>query len=78
MASLGTRFRELLQITDSSRQDGVKTLVDIKGLRIGESSDYVSFRADQEQLKLIDRWAVKAHKEHCKGAKDLDSKYHHN
>jgi len=73
----GARFSELLQFTDSSRLDGVETLVDIKGLGIGESSDYVSFRAEQGQLKPIDRRAVKVHKEYCKAAKDLDSKYHH-
>jgi len=55
----------------------IETLVDIKGLGIGESSDYVSFRAEQGQLKPIDRRAVKVHKEYCKAAKDLDSKYHH-
>ena len=62
---------------DSSRLDGVETLADIKGLGIGESSGYVSFRAEQGQLKPIDRRAVKVHKEYCKAAKDLDSKYHH-
>ena len=62
---------------DSSRLDGVETLADIKGLGIGESSDYVSFHAEQGQLKPIDRRAVKVHKEYCKAAKDLDSKYHH-
>jgi len=46
-------------------------------LEIGESSDYVSFRAEQGQLKPIDRRAVKVHKEDCKAAKDLDSNYHH-
>ena len=44
---------------------------------IGESSDYVSFRAEQGQLKPIDRRAVKVHKAHCKAVKDLESKYHH-
>ena len=49
-----------------------------KGLGIGESSDYVSFRAEQGHLKPIDRRpidrrAVKAHKAYCKAAKDLDS-----
>ena len=39
---------------DSSRLDGIKTLVDIKGLGIGESSSYASFRAEQGQLKPID------------------------
>ena len=73
----GARFSELLQFTDSSRLDGVETLVDIKGFGIGESSDYVYFRAEQGQLKPIDRRAVKVHKEYCKAAKDLDSKYHH-
>jgi len=43
----GTRFSELLQFTYPSRLDGVEALVDIKGLGIGESSDYVSFRAEQ-------------------------------
>jgi len=32
-------FSELLKFTSSSRLDGVETLVDIKGLSIGESSD---------------------------------------
>ena len=45
---------------------------------IGESSDYVSFCAEQRQLKSIDRRAIKVHKEYCKAAKYLDSKYHHN
>jgi len=49
-------------------------LVDIRGLGISESSDYVSFRAEQGQLKPIDRRAVTVHKEFCKAAKDLDSK----
>jgi len=49
-----------------------------KGLGIGESSDYVSFRAEQGQLKPIDRRVVKAHEAYCKAAKDLNSKYHHN
>ena len=31
----------------------------------------------QGQLKPIDRRAVKVHKEYCKAAKDLESKYHH-
>ena len=52
-------------------------LADIKGLGIGESSGCVSFRAEQGQLKPIDRRAVKVHKDYCKAAKDLDSKYHH-
>jgi len=43
----GARFSELLQFTDSSRLDGVETLVVInKGLGIGESSDYASFRVE--------------------------------
>jgi len=50
---------------DSSRLDGVETFVHIKGLGIGESSDYVSFRAEQEQPKPIDRRSVKAHKAYC-------------
>ena len=50
-------------------------MVDIKGLGIGESSDYVSFRAEPGQLKPIDRRAVKVHEEYCKAAKELDSKY---
>jgi len=57
--------------------DGVETLVDIKGLGIDESSDYVSFHAEQGQFKSIDHRAVKVHKEYCKTAKDLDIKYHH-
>jgi len=56
----GARFSELLCFTDLSRLDGVETFVDIKSLGIGESSDYVSFRAEQGQLKPIDRRAVKA------------------
>ena len=64
----GPRFSELLEIMDSSRLDGVETLADIKGLGIGESSGYVSFRAEQGQLKPIDRRAVKVHKEYCKAA----------
>jgi len=56
---------------------GVETLVDIKGLRIDEPPDHTSFRAEQGQLKPIYRWAVKAHKEYSKAAKDLDSKHHH-
>ena len=52
-------------------------MVDIKGLGIGELSDYVSFRAKQGKLKLIDRRAVKVHKEYCKAAKGLDSKKYH-
>jgi len=51
-------------------------LVDIKGLGIGESSDYNSFCTEQGQLKLIDHRAVKVHEEYCKAVKDLDSKYH--
>ena len=43
---------------DSSRLNGVETLADIKGLGIGESLGYVSFRAEQGQLKPIDRRAV--------------------
>jgi len=39
----GARFSELLQFTDSSRLDGVETLVDIKGLGIGESSIRLRF-----------------------------------
>ena len=62
---------------DSSRLNGVETLVDIRGLGIGESPDYVSFRAEQGHLKPIDHRAVKVHKEYCKAAKDLDGKYHH-
>ena len=61
---------------DSSRLEGVETLADIKGLGIGESSGYVSFRAEQGQLKPIDRRVVKVQKEYCKAAKDLGSKYH--
>jgi len=72
----GARFSELLQFTDSSRLDGAETLVDMKGLGIGESSDYGSFRAEQGQLKPIDRQAAKVHKAYCKAAKDLYSKYH--
>jgi len=72
----GAKFSELLQFTDSSRLGGAEASVDIKGLGIGESSYYVSFRAEQGLLKLIDRRAVKVHKENCKAAKDLDSKYH--
>ena len=34
---------------DPSRLDGVETLAYIKGLGIGESSDYASFRAEQGQ-----------------------------
>jgi len=52
-------------------------LFDIKGFGIGESSDYISFRAEQGQLKPFDRRAVKVDKAYCKAAKDLDSKYHH-
>jgi len=59
------------------RLGGVETLVDIKCLGIGESSDYVSFRAEQGQLRPIDRRVVNLYKENCKAAKDLDSKYHH-
>jgi len=73
----GTRYSGLLQFTDSSRLDGVETLVDIKGVGIGESSDYASFRAEQGQLKPIDHRAVKVHKAYCKAAKDIDSKYNH-
>ena len=56
-------------------------LTSLKSLGIGVSSDYVSFRAEQGQLKPIDRRAVKVHneychEEYCKAAKDLDSKYH--
>jgi len=40
----------------------------IKGLDIGETSHYVSFRAEQGQLKPIDRRAVEVHKEHYKAA----------
>ena len=40
-------------------------------------SYYVSFRAEQGQLKPTDRRAVKLHKAYCKAAKDTDSKYHH-
>jgi len=49
----GARFSELLRFTDLSRLDSVGTLVDIKGLRIGESADYVSFSAEQRQFKPI-------------------------
>jgi len=63
-----------LQFTNSSRLDGAVTLVDIKCVGIGKSSDYFSFRAEQGQLKPIDRWAVKVHKKYCKAAKDLGSK----
>ena len=73
----GPRFSELLEFMDSSRLDGVETLADIKRLGIGESSCYVSFRAEQGQLKPIDRRAVNVHKEYFKATKDLDSKYHH-
>jgi len=52
-------------------------LVHIKGLGIDESSDCVSFRAEQGQLKPIDLRAVKVYKEYFKAAKDLDSKYYH-
>jgi len=45
------------------------TLVDISSLGICESSDYTFFRAEQGQLKPIDRRAVKLHKEYCKVAK---------
>ena len=62
---------------NSSRLDCVETLVDIKGLGIGESSDCASFRTEQGQLKPIDRRVIEVHKEHCKAAKDLDSKYYH-
>jgi len=44
----GARSSELLEFKGSSRLDGVETLVDIKGLGIGESSDYVSFRAEKD------------------------------
>jgi len=71
------RFSEFLQFTYSSRLNGLETLADIKGLGIGESSDYVFFRAEQGKLKPIDRQAVEVHKAYCKAAKDLDSKYHH-
>jgi len=71
----GARFSELLKFTDSSCLDGVETLVDTKGLGVGESSYYVSFRADQGQLKPINRRAIKVHKAYCKAAKDLDSKH---
>ena len=54
----GARSSELLQLSDSPRLDGLETLADIKGLGIGESSDYVSFRAEQGQLKPIDRRVV--------------------
>ena len=51
----------------------VGTLVEIKGLGIGEPLGYASFRAEQEQLKPIDCRAAKVHKEYCKAAKDLDT-----
>ena len=51
-------------------------MVDIKSFGIGESSDYVSFRAEQGQLKPIDCRAVKG-TARCKAAKDLDSKCRH-
>ena len=53
--------------------DASSAVADIKGLGIGESSYYVFFRAEQGQLKPIDRRAVKAHKAYCKAG----SKYHH-
>jgi len=74
----GARLSKLLQFTDSLRLEGVEAFVDIKGLGIGESSDYISFRAKRGQLKPIDRRAVNVHKAYCKAAKDLDSKCHHN
>ena len=40
------------------------------------SSDFISFRAEQGQLKPSGRRAVKEHKEHCNAAKFLDSKHH--
>ena len=52
-------------------------MVDIKGLGICESAYYVSFHAEQGQLKPIGCWAVKVHRAYCKAAKDLDSKYRH-
>jgi len=45
--SRGARFSKLLHFTGSSRLDDAETLVDIKGLGIGESSDCASFRAEQ-------------------------------
>jgi len=70
----GARFNELLKLTGSSRLDGAETLIGIKGLGIAESSsDYVSIRAEQGQLKPIGRRAVEVQKEYCKAAKDLDS-----
>jgi len=57
-------------------KDVAKALVYIKGQGIGEPSNFASFRAEQGQLKPIDRQAVKVHKEHYKATKDLDSKYH--
>ena len=65
------------QFTDSLSLECVETLVDIKGLGIGESSDYAFFCAEQGHLKPIDHRAVKVHKEHCKAAKDRDSRYQH-
>jgi len=42
-------------------------LVDIKGLGSGESSDFVSFHAEQEQLKPNDRRAVKVQVKEVQG-----------
>ena len=67
----GSRLSELLHFTGSSRLGSVETLVDIKGLGIGKSSDYISFCT--EVFWLIHRRAVKVHKEYCKAAKDLGS-----
>ena len=72
------RISPFLEFTDSSRLDGSEALVDIKSLRIGESSsDNAFFRTEQLQLKPIDCRAVKVHKDHCKATKNLDSKYRH-
>ena len=71
----GSRFSKLLKITNFSRLESAQTLVDIKGSGIGDSSGYVSFRAEQGQLKPIDRQAVEVHKKYCEATKDLDSKH---
>jgi len=68
MDARGTRFSELLEFTDSSHLGGVETFVGIKGLVIGESSDYISFRAEQRQLTHIDYRAVEVRKKYCKAA----------
>ena len=71
--SCGAIFSKFLLFTDLSRLDGAEISVYIKGLGIGESSGRASFRAKQ-----FDRQAIKVHKEYCKAANDLNSKYHHN